>query len=113
MRGNVLPHELLELGWCQGGLAKDQQGALVWPTEPSAISWCLVGAGVRAFDVSIPVAMANPEIMRQWNKACRAAMGSAGTIFTPQSWQDAPARTGAEVIQICKKAEADLGLVTG
>ena len=36
--------DLIDSGWCQGSLARDEKGWWVAPTSPNAVEWCVVGA---------------------------------------------------------------------
>ena len=83
---------LIEKGWCQRAFAKNKYGIKVTPHDPSAVCFCMVGA-----------------IKRFWSsqeyKAC-LCLADFTRPHSLLSWQDAPGRTKAEVLEVYDKAIA-------
>ena len=56
---------LIESGWHAGSLARDKDGLMVRPEDPTAVSWCLVGAigkaGGIAYDPEYAGYLSSPE----------------------------------------------------
>ena len=90
---------ILERGWCQGVYARDSRGHEVAPSDPSATSWCLRGAIVKAYgettDASVNYRMMLLDLCDDF-KRC--------SITT---WNDTPSRTKAEVVALAKRADEE------
>jgi hypothetical protein len=81
--------------WTQGYYARDAKGALVGPASQRAVCWCLLGAIVRVYG-------------RRGHSSCLVASLREALNLPPDvtltNWNDAPARTHAEVLDLCRRA---------
>jgi hypothetical protein len=60
--------ELIDQGWIQGALAKDEQGHTVDCDDSSATRWCLVGALIRArYEIGANRTPILPGLNSDWN----------------------------------------------
>lgn len=86
--------ELLEAPerWTQGTYSKSESGDSVYPRNPAAVCWCLLGAIDEVYDVGDPRKKAY-EAMQKTIDKCMLTM-----------WNDAPERTHAEVLAAVRKA---------
>ena len=88
--------EIVEQGWCQGALARDERGVGVGLNSPRAAAWCAVGAFKLAMHelgcARIPC--------RSWDSA-EAACGGSAVRFN-----NAPERTADEVAAALREAAA-------
>lgn len=84
--------------WIQGNLALDRDGCVVHPCSPAACQWCLVGAILACYP------------SREEQEAIESCVYDAlcpiewpfGTIAT---WNDASARTFADVIALARRLD--------
>jgi hypothetical protein len=97
--------ERLEAGWCQGADARDGSGAAVDPWSEKARSWSLLGALVAVTDPLAPLGNARLGALR------RALAAVAEFVVEPSlaDWNDAEARTQANVIGMLDEAIGYLG----
>lgn len=79
---------MIEKGWTQGALARDELGAEVWPRHPAASCWCLLGAIRR-------VALGDTEA----EEARQMVFDQLGSVAIA-TWNDTPGRTQAEVLAV-------------
>lgn len=79
---------LIEKGWCQRAFAKDANGKKVFSWHPSAVCWCAIGA----------INATEPNNGGPW-RYLEKVVGRS-----PDTWNDAPERTQAEVIEAFRKA---------
>ena len=84
----IAARKLIEQGWTQGTYARDANGEDVDATDDRAVCWCSYGAIVRAYDEDFEAAEAARDVLR----------AAVGTKYAA-SWNDAPERTQAEVLQ--------------
>jgi hypothetical protein len=101
----VQTRERLETGWCQGADARDGAGAAVDPWSDRARSWSLLGALVAVTDPLAPLGNARLGALR------RALAALAEFVVEPSlaEWNDAEARTHANVISVLDEALRYLG----
>lgn len=89
--------DLVEQGWCQNRLAEDADGGSVFPEDPQAAKFCLVGALVRAnaaaklpfvlYDGPESHALLTTYWERHFEKCC------------PVDWNNTPGRAAWEVAE--------------
>jgi hypothetical protein len=78
--------------WTKGHLATDDMGDSVGEYSPSACRWCLIGAVFKCYG---NFAERDPIV---------AAINRKTGPF-PSQWNDAPERTHAEVLALCKELD--------
>lgn len=89
-------------GWVQGAAARDKAGADVTFTDPSACSFCAVGAiAFACWEAGLPDCSG---IEGQALERVRRAAGVTGVV----EWNDAEGRTVEEVVAAFDKAIASL-----
>ena len=85
--------KLIQKGWTQGTLARDQKGAEVSSSSRSAVQWCALGA-LTAYKAADDIEAA------QFIRRCIPARYDNCV----SDWNDSPRRTKQEVISVFKKA---------
>lgn len=86
---------LVEKGWTQRAMARDESRRRVNAVDPTACRWCAVGSVV-----SVTAARFDA----RYAKLIYAVKHAAGAAFTLASWNDAPCRTQAEVLAAFDRA---------
>lgn len=104
--------QLLKMGWCQGVSAKNSQGFAVIPSDPTARSWCLLGALERAV---VAYGQAHPyhrlPILTSLIDLLAMPIPAHMTCEPIRSvplWNDLPERTHAEVLAHVERVRASL-----
>lgn len=77
--------------WTKGYYARDARGNLQGVHSPAACSWCLLGAAMKCYPTDHDLAVAKLK-------------GMMGYGIPLHSWNDAPGRTHAEVLELVRKA---------
>jgi hypothetical protein len=87
--------------WTQGAMARNRRGDLTGAEYVSAVSWCLMGALIRAYGrvKGLDRAM---DVRRAIRGICKSFYATYGSI---ESWNDEPGRTFDEVRQVIEKAD--------
>lgn len=85
--------QLIEQGWTQGVLARDELGHKVWPTNPDANCWCLLGSMAKCYPQGFTLDDPHDKI--------RARINSTNIA----NWNDAPERTKSEVVAVLKELD--------
>jgi hypothetical protein len=86
-------YELVVSGWCQGCSAQDEMGRPIEPSSAFARRWSATGALERVWRRSAGDGDAALEAFERANLALAAAVKDV-----PEKWNDAAARTCAEVL---------------
>lgn len=90
----IRARQLLQRGWCKGGLAKKGR-KIVEPQDPEASRFCLVGAMNRAYSEQ---GENNIALGKALNAILHAIAGRCyGAI---PAWNDTPGRTQEEVLRL-------------
>ena len=79
--------------WTQGHAARKEDGHPVGARDARACRWCLLGA--------IEFVYIWPDTDDAMSRAAREAHAAGGLL---SNWNDAPGRTHAEVVDICRRA---------
>ena len=96
----MLPSEHLKKGWCQNASSLDEFGKLVPNRSPKAIRWSPQG--------SLNLSVSNQHITEeQYRQILSYLKNSIGDI---DGWNNNPARTHCEVIQLMRNAEKSINL---
>lgn len=94
------PSELIERGWCQRVMARNQFGEEVFYNNSDACEWCLSGACAK--------------VGLWWGKLIQEVrkVAGLGDVFvtgeTVPGWNDVPGRTKEEVLAVLRQAETNL-----
>ncbi len=88
------PSELIAdpASWCQGSLARDQDGNSLGSGDPDACQWCMIGAIEKSLFIT----------SKAFSRLERVVKSKGFEIIA--DWNDAPGRTHAEVIAALKEA---------
>lgn len=89
--------ELLANGWTQDTLAQDKTGEPVWPTNPDAVCFCIVGSTNRA--CSLPSTK-----VKIFNLLARVLAHQADGRTDITYFNDMPGRTQAEILAVVDRA---------
>jgi hypothetical protein len=92
-------YELVMGGWCQGCSAQDEMGRPIEPSSAFARRWSAPGALERVWRRSADDADIALEAFERANLALAAAVKEV-----PETWNDAGARTLAEVLDALQEA---------
>lgn len=105
----VTPYEILdsaralvERGWCQHAMARDQDGTEVDPSSGAACAWSASGAVVGAWRRRCPTPEALDLGLPSFVHANLALAGSVAS--TPADWNDASLRTQDQVVRAFDRA---------
>ena len=88
--------QLVSFGWCQGTDACDAAGRPVQPWSPEATSWSLLGALVAQTE---PARLETGQLTIGDLRRALAALAVAIPSDSLTDWNDASARTAAEVME--------------
>jgi hypothetical protein len=86
--------ELVLSGWCQGRSAQDEMGRAIEPSSAFARSWSAAGALERVWRRALVGDDVSLEAFERANLALAGVVKDA-----PQTWNDAPERTRAQVLE--------------
>lgn len=89
--------DICERGWAQRAWARDRQGAKVGGASVTAVCWCAGDAIFQAAKVIAPQGYFGAV-----QTACRALRRHINANIA--TWNDAPARTQAEVVETLREA---------
>lgn len=87
------PSDLIRQGWTQGSYAKTGDNMKCDSFSPEAAKWCIIGA-----------ISACPRYGYGYGSIDKLAAILPDTVESVASWNDAPGRTQAEVIELLEKA---------
>ena len=85
--------------WGRNKFAVDNTGLSVSPKSMLAVRWCIIGAAKRVGCLDAD------EVRSDFNAACSSALGLEHRGFV-SSWNDAPERTFADVVELLEKIAA-------
>lgn len=89
------PSDYVKKGWCQHSSALSADGTVVSPSDGQAQRWCLLGA--------LDAAYADSEVRHKVDvidALCRKFIYGVASGLTLIAWNDAPARTQQDVIDL-------------
>jgi hypothetical protein len=96
----TLPSHYIKFGWTQNVAARDKDGNEVLPSSEDACCWCIYGAiGASRKDLS-------RETRYKYENKVEEVIGN----YSISLYNDSPARTKQEVIDILEQVERELGL---
>lgn len=88
----------IQLGWCQGQMAKNASGSAEFPRSERACSWCIVGA----------IKAAKPDELLASNWLEHHALEYLGKVFGlgcfAGAWNDTAGRTQADALDFYDRA---------
>lgn len=87
--------ERVKQGWCQGEMALDSEGEVVWPGSPAAARWCLVGAVEASVKEAGGVSDDVDALLKRVRGGCRLVLSV---------WNDQPESTADDVIKRLESA---------
>ena len=89
--------KLIEKGWCQGTFAKSAEGVHVQLHSADAACWCSAGALLKSYPDKRQAEVA-------FNKLICEVASYDEDPFGITDWNDDPARTKEEVLEVFRKA---------
>jgi hypothetical protein len=87
-------YELVEKGWTQGATARNKYGIETHHRSAEAVCWCAVGAICAAYMVSL----------EDYSGMVKAEE-KIGSLESLADWNDDPARTQDEVVNLLKELD--------
>ncbi len=95
------PSELIERGWTQKALARDEKGVAVTTCDKKGVCWCPLGA------IIVAVKCGKSTACSEFIRLMAEKLGGLGR-HSISEWNDAEIRTKEEVIELLRQVEKQM-----